>query len=61
MPDRQFVASRAVSEGDLVGQLYEGVGSGPHSGVLVLHGAGGGGGYEREYGRLLADHGYAVL
>lgn len=43
------------------GRLYEGVGDGPHPGVLVLHGGGGPGGYEREYAALLAHHGYAAL
>lgn len=43
------------------GRLYRGLGDGPHPGVLVLHGAGGAGGYEREYAALLAEHGYTVL
>jgi dienelactone hydrolase len=43
------------------GRLFEGVGERPNDAVLVLHGGGGPGGYERDYARLLAHHGYAAL
>lgn len=42
------------------GRLYKGLGTGPHPGVVVLHGAGGGDGYEREYARRLTRHGYTT-
>lgn len=55
-----LVPERAVDERSLTGRLFEGLGTPPHPGVLVLHGSGGGGGYERQYARLLAHHGYTV-
>ncbi|MFC7072265.1 acyl-CoA thioester hydrolase/BAAT C-terminal domain-containing protein [Halovenus rubra] len=61
MATGQFVSARRIQQADITGQLYAGVGQGPHNGVLVLHGGGGGGGYERAYARLLAQHGYTAL
>ena len=58
---RPFVQTRDVCQQDVTGRLYEGIGSGPHHGVLVLHGGGGGGGYEQEYARYLAEHGYTAF
>jgi nucleolar protein 56 len=45
----------------VTGRLYPGFGDGPHPGVLVIHGGGGPGGYERAYAARLAEHGYTVL
>lgn len=56
-----FVPTRAVGEDGLVGTLFEGLGPEPRYGVLVLHGSGGGGGYERDYARLLARHGFTAF
>lgn len=56
-----FVPARDVRRDDLTGTLFEGLGSGPHRGVLVVHGSGGGGGYERRYARRLAHHGYTAF
>ena len=55
------VPARDVRRGDLTGTLFAGLGDGPHPGVLVVHGSGGGGGYERRYARRLAHHGYAAF
>lgn len=59
--DEKFVTGRRIRTNRVAGYLYEGIGPGPHPGVLVLHGAGGAGGYERQYAALLAEHGYTVL
>lgn len=56
-----FVQSRDVRGAGLAGRLFEGLGDEPRHGVLVLHGAGGGGGYEQDYARLLAEHGYTAF
>lgn len=56
-----FISTRDIRREDLTGRLFEGNGEGTHYGVLVLHGAGGGGGYEREYARYLAEHGYTAF
>jgi nucleolar protein 56 len=56
-----FVPTRDVRRDDLTGTLFEGLGGGPNPGVLVVHGSGGGGGYERHYARLLAHHGYTAF
>lgn len=56
-----FVPTRDVRRDDLSGRLFEGLGSGRSPGVLVVHGSGGGGGYEREYARRLAHHGYTAF
>lgn len=56
-----FVSGRRIREDGVAGHFCPGLGDGPHPGVLVLHGAGGAGGYEREYAALLAEHGYATL
>jgi nucleolar protein 56 len=56
-----LVPTRDVRREDLTGTLFAGLGRGPHPGVLVVHGSGGGGGYERRYARRLAHHGYAVF
>lgn len=56
-----FVAGRSVRRDGVAGHLYPGVGDGPRPGVLVVHGAGGAGGYERAYAALLAEHGYTAL
>lgn len=56
-----FVEGRQIREDGVAGHLYPGLGAGPHPGILVLHGGGGAGGYERDYAALLAEHGYAVL
>lgn len=56
-----FGSFRDVRIENVTGRLYPGLGSGPHPGVLVLHGSGGAGGYEREYARHLAHHGYAAF
>ncbi|WP_458207679.1 acyl-CoA thioester hydrolase/BAAT C-terminal domain-containing protein [Haladaptatus sp. NG-SE-30] len=57
----EFVSGRPIRTDDLTGRLYPGLGSGPHPGVLVLHGGGGAGGYERAYAARLAEHGYTAL
>lgn len=57
----EFVRARDVNCDGVTGRLFEGLGPGPHHGVLVLHGSGGGGGYEQDYARLLAQHGYTAL
>ncbi|WP_276301143.1 acyl-CoA thioester hydrolase/BAAT C-terminal domain-containing protein [Halorussus lipolyticus] len=56
-----LVPTRDVRRDDLTGTLFAGLGSGPHPGLLVVHGSGGGGGYERHYARRLAHHGYAAF
>ncbi|UPV99704.1 alpha/beta fold hydrolase [Halorussus gelatinilyticus] len=56
-----LVPTRDVRREDLTGTLFAGLGRGPHPGVLVVHGSGGGGGYERRYARSLAHHGYAAF
>ncbi|MFB6120799.1 MAG: acyl-CoA thioester hydrolase/BAAT C-terminal domain-containing protein [Halobacteriaceae archaeon] len=56
-----FVEGRDVRQRDVTGRLYEGIGPAPHPGVLVFHGAGGGRGYEQEYARYLAAHGYTAF
>lgn len=45
----------------MTGRLYPGLGDEPRPGVLVIHGGGGAGGYERTYAAMLAEHGYTVL
>lgn len=55
------VPTRDIRRDDLTGRLFEGLGPGPQAGILVLHGAGGGGGYEQTYARYLAQHGYTVF
>ena len=57
----EFVSGRSIQTEILTGQLYSGIGPGPHYGVLVLHGSGGAGGYERAYAERLAEHGYTAL
>lgn len=61
MNSDEFVQTRDVTQNGVTGRLFEGLGEGPHHGVLVLHGSGGGGGYEQDYARLLARHGYAAF
>lgn len=56
-----FVPGREIREDGIAGRFYPGLGGGPRRGVLVLHGSGGAGGYERDYAALLAEHGYAAL
>lgn len=55
------ISTWKVQERGLAGRLFEGVGDTPYDGVLVLHGAGGGGGYEQTYARYLAAHGYTAF
>lgn len=55
------VPARDVRRDDLTGTLFEGLGDGPNHGVLVVHGSGGGGGYERHYARRLAHHGHTAF
>ncbi|WP_436927935.1 acyl-CoA thioester hydrolase/BAAT C-terminal domain-containing protein [Halosimplex amylolyticum] len=57
----RFVSGERIRTETATGRLYRGLGSGPHPGVLVLHGGGGAGGYERRYAALLAEHGYTAL
>lgn len=59
--NRCFVSGTTIRTDDVSGQLYLGLGDGPHPGVLVLHGSGGARGYEQTYAALLAEHGYTVL
>lgn len=40
----RFISTRDIRREDITGRLFEGSGDGPHHGILVLHGAGGGGG-----------------
>ncbi|WP_115862881.1 acyl-CoA thioester hydrolase/BAAT C-terminal domain-containing protein [Halorussus litoreus] len=61
MGSDSFVPTHDVRTDDLTGTLFQGLGAGPHPGVLVVHGSGGGGGYERHYARRLAHHGYTAL
>lgn len=56
-----FVSERPISTENLTGRLYTGIGPEPHPGVLVLHGGGDAGGYERDYAERLAEHGYTAL
>ncbi|WP_170977392.1 alpha/beta hydrolase [Halorussus salinisoli] len=56
-----FVTGRDVDHDGVTGRLFEGFGPDPHHGVLVLHGSGGAGGYEEDYARLLAQHGYTAF
>ncbi|WP_135851284.1 alpha/beta fold hydrolase [Halorussus salinus] len=56
-----LVPTRDVRRENLTGTLFAGLGRGPHPGVLVVHGSGGGGGYERRYARRLAHHGYTAF
>jgi dienelactone hydrolase len=55
------VPTRRIERDDCHGRLFAGVGPGPSPGVLVLHGTGGPGGYEADYARHLAHHGYTAL
>ncbi|WP_415379857.1 acyl-CoA thioester hydrolase/BAAT C-terminal domain-containing protein [Halosimplex sp. TS25] len=57
----RFVSGETVRTETVTGRRYRGLGPGPHQGVLVLHGGGGAGGYERGYAALLAEHGYTAL
>ncbi len=57
----EFVSGRAIRTEQLTGRLYPGCGPEPHHGVIVLHGGGGAGGYERAYAARLAEHGYTTL
>jgi dienelactone hydrolase len=56
-----LVDGRTVETGAGPGEYFPALGPEPHPGVLVLHGGGGAGGYEREYAAMLAEHGYAAL
>lgn len=56
-----LVDGRTVETGAGPGEYFPAIGPGPHPGVLVLHGGGGAGGYERAYAAMLAEHGYAAL
>lgn len=56
-----LITIRDVDHDTLEGKIYEAVDRSDNSGVLILHGSGGGGGYERRYGQLLAHHGYTVF
>lgn len=53
--------AEAIRQDEFAGQFFRGLGSEPKPGVVVLHGAGGGRGYEQRYASMLAAHGYAVL
>jgi pimeloyl-ACP methyl ester carboxylesterase len=55
------VSTRRIARDDCHGRLFASVGPGPSPGVLVLHGSGGPGGYEEDYARHLAHHGYTAL
>lgn len=55
------ISTRKVQQSGLAGRLFEGMGDTPSDGVLVLHGAGGGGGYEQKYAQYLAAHGYTAF
>jgi nucleolar protein 56 len=57
----EFAQTRDTTQDGITGRIFEGLGEGPHHGVLVLHGSGGGGGYEQDYARLLAHHGYTAF
>lgn len=56
-----LVSGRPVRTENVTGRLYSGLGRGPTPGILVLHGSGGAGGYERAYAERLAEHGYTAL
>lgn len=53
----EVVPTRDIRRDDLTGRLFYGLGAGPQEEILVLHGAGDGGGYEQTYARYLAQHG----
>lgn len=57
----EFISGRAIRPEHLTGRVYPGCGPEPHHGVVVLHGSGGAGGYERAYAARLAEHGYTTL
>lgn len=59
--EETFVSGERIRTEDACGRLFPGLGDGPHPGVLVLHGAGGAGGYEQTYAAMLAEHGYTVF
>ena len=60
LSDACVSATERIDCDDVAGQWYAGLGSDQSPGVVVLHGSGGPGGYEREYARLLSEHGYAT-
>lgn len=59
--DGTFIEGSQIRSDGVAGRLYPGLGEAPRPGVLVLHGAGGAGGYERGYAALLAEHGFETL
>ncbi|KZN25790.1 hypothetical protein A4G99_05005 [Haladaptatus sp. R4] len=56
-----FLSGRSIRTDRVTGELYSGLGPGPHPGVLILHGSGGAGEYERTYAARLAEHGYTAF
>jgi hypothetical protein len=52
---------RPVESAGLVAKLYLPAGEGPHPGVLVLGGSGGGIGWQEDTAAVLAEHGFAAL
>ncbi len=52
---------RPVEAEGLVAKLYLPAGEGPHPGVLVLGGSGGGIGWQEDTAAVLAEHGFAAL
>lgn len=61
MVARNLVQSKKVRRDDLSGEIFNGVGVGPHHGVLVLHGSSQLGDNERRYAQYLAHHGYTAF
>jgi nucleolar protein 56 len=59
--DGTLVSGTTIRTENVDGRLFEGLGDGPHPGVVVLHGGGGARGYEQTYAAMLAEHGYTVL
>jgi dienelactone hydrolase len=57
----QSTRKTEIREGGLVANLWRPAGEGPHPGVLLLGGSGGGIGWQDHVGELLAERGYAAL
>jgi nucleolar protein 56 len=59
--DEHFVSTETVRHAGVNGRFVQGLGDGPHPGVLVVHGGGGARGYEQRYAAMLAEHGFSVF